>query len=187
MNWNAVRNLYTEHYRRAGDLPGYRREYVLPVVRYISTTAPHSHIAYTDALPGSIEDTVERETIYFGLMAHTLTWQVYDYDGATDVQRTLLAHGFEEAGRHVFMVRAREGADEEGGTAIEVARLMATVLQAEGGETFGNTIFPLRYSEHFTCVYADALQRHAFEGHGFEHVATLWEARYLPQLKADLA
>lgn len=95
MSQLAIRNLYTEHMRRNVHIPGMRREDVPPVVRYIGEAIPRSTITYSDVNHAILDDTIEREKLYFDLRAHHLEWKVFSYDDPPDLRDQLAQHGFE--------------------------------------------------------------------------------------------
>jgi len=94
MDVTTVRRLYDEHHRRALVLPGFRREEVHPVVRYIGEAVDHSFINHSTLTPEITDDTIQREVLYFTAMGHRLEWKVYDYDTPPDLKDRLAGAGF---------------------------------------------------------------------------------------------
>ncbi len=104
MNIDSIRNHYTEYQRRALTMPGFRRETVPPVVRFINENAPYSFINYAKLTPEILADTIQREVLYFNMLGHNLEWTVYDYDEPADLREKLVAQGFTMGEEEAVMV-----------------------------------------------------------------------------------
>ena len=144
MNLDSLRNYYTEHQRRALTMPGFVREDVAPVVRFVNQTSPHSFIAYASLTSDILADTVERELLYFGMIGHNLEWTVYDYDEPSDLREQLAARGFEVGEEEAVMVldvedlpeRLRKQSDHDVREVTEPEAITA-VLKIVQREAFG--------------------------------------------------
>jgi GNAT superfamily N-acetyltransferase len=148
MQPSAILNLYTHHHRRAADLPGYQRQDVPPVVRYIDDhNGVHSFIGYTDLSPATLTDTIERETLYFRNIGHNFEWKVFAYDQPASLKDSLQAHNFEIGEEEALLVldlqhqptRLQQDISSHDIREITDPKAINTILQAVQQVVFGPT------------------------------------------------
>lgn len=82
---------------------GSRREVTPSLVRAVALTGTHSWISYSRHNPATIDAAIETEIAYFGRLAHSFEWKVFDHDQPPTLRERLLAHGFEAGEPEAFM------------------------------------------------------------------------------------
>lgn len=100
----AILNQFTQYQRRAVHITGMRREDVAPIVRYINTGSPHSMILYSELTAAIVDDTIERELLYFKTIGHHVEWKVFSYDQPPTLRDSLKQAGFADGEEEALLV-----------------------------------------------------------------------------------
>ncbi len=95
MNIAEVLALYDQQERREMRYPDAVREVVPPVVRHINVPGRRSFIIYSTLDESNADETIDREVRFFAELGRDLEWKAYAHDKPADLERRLLAHGFE--------------------------------------------------------------------------------------------
>jgi len=106
--------LYDEEQRIHVQFPGFHREEVGSVVRYLDTN-PESDlnfILYSKLTTTNADAVIQAEMDYFGENGRSFEWKIYDHDTPPDLRQRLNIHGFtigeEEAIMALDLSRAAE-------------------------------------------------------------------------------
>ena len=88
--------LYDEEQRIHVQFPGFHREEVGSVVRYLDTN-PESDlnfILYSKLTTTNADAVIQAEMDYFGENGRSFEWKLYDHDSPPDLRQRLKTHGF---------------------------------------------------------------------------------------------
>ncbi len=98
MDRKEILNLYNEQERKDSIHPQYRREVAGPVVRHISRDPSRlSFIIYSDLNEDNADQVIQEQVDWYKnrVNGYGLEWKTYAHDQPADLQKRLLAHGFE--------------------------------------------------------------------------------------------
>lgn len=96
MNRVELLTLYDQEQRYNALFPGFRREEVGHIVRYldISSNSDTNFILYSNLTADNADDVIQTELDYFGKNGRSCEWKLYDHDTPPDLRQRLEAHGF---------------------------------------------------------------------------------------------
>ncbi|NHZ71926.1 MAG: N-acetyltransferase [Aquificales bacterium] len=96
MNRAALLALYDQEQRYETAVPGFRRDVVGSVVRYVDERPldDTNFVLYSQLTPANADTIIQEQIEYFRENGRSFEWKLYDHDTPPDLRKRLVAHGF---------------------------------------------------------------------------------------------
>ncbi len=107
MKKSDILQLYDEQERRNSMHPSYQRETAAGVVRHVNLDPTRlSFISHSELTTANADQIIQEQIRWYREQVNGagLEWKTYDHDTPPDLQRRLIAHGFEPEEREALLI-----------------------------------------------------------------------------------